>query len=96
MLTYLGMYLMNILRWLDEGLNVIFLFGSYNETVSERAARAQLAGIRWGCVLCRILDWIVRGHCKSSLTIQIGDDAILNSGAYAPEAQNQTPPSDQS
>lgn len=77
MLTFIGRYLMNVLRWLDTGVNVLILLGSYNETVSERAARAREKGIRWGCVLCRILDWIVRGHCDRSLTIRIGDDAIL-------------------
>jgi hypothetical protein len=77
MLTFIGEYIMNVLRWLDTGINVLILLGSYNETVSERAARAREKGKTWGCVLCRILDWIVRDHCKSSLTIRIGDDAIL-------------------
>ncbi|AXA94793.1 hypothetical protein DPH57_18575 [Massilia sp. YMA4] len=34
--------------------------GLDTETVSSRAGR------RWGCVLCRILDWIEKDYCRKS------------------------------
>jgi hypothetical protein len=47
---------------LDELANV-GANGKANTTISARAGRAQLAGKRWGCVLCRLLDRIQPGHC---------------------------------
>jgi len=75
-----GKYLLNILKWLDIGVNVIFLFGASNETISERAAKARNAGRTWGCVLCRFLNWINPGHCDNALTSTIGDDAVIPDG----------------
>jgi hypothetical protein len=75
-----GKYLLNILKWLDIGVNVIFLFGASNETISERAAKARAAGRTWGCVLCRFLGWINPGHCDNALTSTIGDDAVIPDG----------------
>jgi len=40
--------------------------GLDTETVSSRASRARREGRRWGCVLCRVLDWIEKDHCKNS------------------------------
>lgn len=40
--------------------------GSEDETVSSRAARARDEGRRWGCVLCKVLDWIDPNHCDKS------------------------------
>lgn len=40
--------------------------GSDKETVSSRAYRGAVEGNwRW-CLLCRILNWIDRDHCKKS------------------------------
>ncbi|MBX3588809.1 MAG: hypothetical protein KF796_19425 [Ramlibacter sp.] len=39
------------------------LDGDEDETISSRAAKAQLDGKRWGCVLCGWLDKIDPGHC---------------------------------
>jgi len=41
--------------------------GHPDETISSRAARAELQGRRWGCVLCRLLDEIDPGHCAKAL-----------------------------
>jgi hypothetical protein len=76
----LGNYLLNILKWLDIGVNVIFLFGASNETISERSAKARNAGRKWGCVLCGLLDWVNPGHCDNALTSTIGGDAIIPDG----------------
>lgn len=37
--------------------------GDPDETISSRAGKARLIGRRWGCVLCRLLDALDRGHC---------------------------------
>lgn len=37
--------------------------GDPDETVSSRAGKARLLGRRWGCVLCKLLDWLDPGHC---------------------------------
>lgn len=78
-MTKIGRYFMNFAIWIDEGVNTIF-GGSPNETVSERAAKARNAGRKWGCVLCRLLNWINPGHCDNALTSTIGDDAVVPDG----------------
>jgi hypothetical protein len=42
------------------------LNGAAGEYISTRANRAKLQGKRWGCLLCRLLDWITADHCKNS------------------------------
>ena len=75
--SYVHTYFLNLLRWLDCGLNTIFLFGSYNETVSRRAAYARDARRPWGCVLCAILDAINRNHCENAKKELVGEDALI-------------------
>lgn len=77
----LRLYVLNVLRWLDCGLNTVFLLGSYNETVSRRAAYARDAGVTWGCVLCKVLDFINRGHCDNAKTELVGEDALISDQA---------------
>ena len=60
-------YIWNLLIWLDQGLNVIFLAGCPDETVSSRASKAARKGKRWGCVLCRLLDVFDTNHCEKSI-----------------------------
>ena len=43
--------------------------GSEDETLSSRAARAMDRGDKWGCVLCKLLDYVQKDHCKKSLGI---------------------------
>jgi len=40
--------------------------GSQTETISSRANRARSEGRRWGCILCGLLDWIKKDHCRDS------------------------------
>lgn len=40
--------------------------GLDTETISSRASRARSEGRGWGCVLCGILDWVEKDHCKKS------------------------------
>lgn len=43
----------------DQALNAALVgrSGSEDETVSSRAGKAAQSGRRWGCILCRMLDW---------------------------------------
>lgn len=41
--------------------------GRVNQTISSRAALARKSGRTWGCVLCKVLDYIQRGHRDNSL-----------------------------
>lgn len=50
----------------DQAANAAF-GGSEDETISSRAGRAARRGDRWGCVLCKLLDRIDRGHCEKSI-----------------------------
>ena len=76
-LSLLLKYVLNVLRWIDCGVNCIFLLGSYNETISRRAAKARAAGRPWGCYLCKFLEWLNPGHCKNALRAKVGEDAII-------------------
>jgi hypothetical protein len=69
-------YLRNLLVWLDEGGNALTL-GDPAETISSRAAKAKNAGKRWGCVLCRFLNWFEQDHCEKSLLPHAGSNAVL-------------------
>jgi hypothetical protein len=40
--------------------------GSENEFISTRAYRAMLENRRWGCILCRLLDYFDPDHCKKN------------------------------
>jgi len=59
-------YLLNILVAIDQLLNTL-MGGDPDETISSRAAKAALAGQRWGCVLCRWLDRLDAGHCARNI-----------------------------
>lgn len=41
--------------------------GEVDETISSRAGRAQIEGRRWGCVLCKLLDYFETDHCAKSI-----------------------------
>jgi len=76
-MKYLKRFLLNLLIILDELGNTLTL-GSPEETISSRAAKARNAGKRWGCVLCRFLDWIQPHHCDNALEDQAaGVDAVI-------------------
>jgi hypothetical protein len=56
----------NIALMIDQTANV-GANGKVDTTISARAARARNAGRRWGCVLCRLLDWVQTDHCDIAL-----------------------------
>ena len=50
----------------DQSANAA-LGGSEDETVSSRAYKASLRGDKWGCILCKLLDYVQKDHCKNSV-----------------------------
>ena len=66
-------YVWNIIIWIDQGVNVVFMRGDPDETVSSRAAKAQRKGHRWGCVLCRFMDLFDKDHCEKNIEPDEGE-----------------------
>ena len=75
-MSILSRFGMNLLVMFDEVGNTL-TGGSPNETISSRAGKAQLAGKRWGCILCGLLDKIQKDHCKIAMSEYIGEDAVV-------------------
>lgn len=72
----LGRYIMNWLRWWDQGLNVL-TGGDSLETLSSRAGKGQREGKKWACILCRFLDLFQRDHCARSINPDDGGNATI-------------------
>lgn len=69
-LKLLRKYLWNIIIWVDQGCNVIFLGGSPDHTVSGRVGYYALVGKRWAIILEKIIDTIFfwqHKHCYNSI-----------------------------
>lgn len=66
--------LFNSPRWLkiaiakDQAGNAA-IGGNEDETLSSRAGRAMLRGEKWGCILCKLLDYVQKDHCKKSIGV---------------------------
>lgn len=50
----------------DQLANTAF-GGNEDETISSRAGKAARKGKPWGCVLCKVLDWVQPNHCELSI-----------------------------
>ena len=61
-------YLINILIAADQGINAL-AGGNPDETISSRAAKAQLNNKRWGCVLCKLLNYLDKDHCIKNIEL---------------------------
>lgn len=57
---------------IDQLFNALFN-GDEDETISSRAAKARLKGKRWGCILCRFLDWLDPNHGANSIEPDEGE-----------------------
>ena len=68
-------YFWNILIALDQLGNTL-LGGDPDETISSRAGKRQRKG-KLAYVLCRLLHWIDRDHCKKAIEPDEGKDAVL-------------------
>lgn len=60
------LYILNILIAIDQLGNAL-INGNPDETISSRAGKAMIAGKKWGCVLCKFLDWFQKDHCKKAI-----------------------------
>lgn len=40
--------------------------GDPDKTISHRANLARREGRRWGCLLCKVLDWLDPNHCENA------------------------------
>ncbi len=65
-------YLFNQLVALDQSVNTLF-GGAPDETISSRAGKAMNAGKKWGCVLCKFLDFFDKDHCLKNIENDEGD-----------------------
>jgi hypothetical protein len=68
-------YLLNLLIWLDIGLNVLVFAGSPYETISSRVGKRRDKGEHWACVFCRVLDWLDPQHCDTARVDDYGKAA---------------------
>jgi hypothetical protein len=60
-------YLLNIILWLDIGINVLLLGGSPYETCSSRAGKQADKGAAWACTFCAMLSSLLGAHhCQNS------------------------------
>lgn len=59
-------YTINLLVAIDQFINAVF-GGLPDETISSRAAKAELNGKKWGCVLCKILNKFDKDHCAKNI-----------------------------
>lgn len=46
--------------------------GSEDELISSRAGKAKIRGVKWACILCKLLDKIERNHCENSIETDEG------------------------
>lgn len=69
-------YIMNWLRWWDQGLNVL-TGGDADETLSSRAGKGMKEGKRWCCILCSALDFFQKDHCLKSINQDDGHRATI-------------------
>ncbi len=56
-------YVFNVLLSLDFLLNA-FIGGQPAETLTKHAARSMAEGKHWGCIVCRLLELVDKGHCR--------------------------------
>lgn len=69
-------YVKNLLVTLDCLGNAI-AFGDPDETISSRSAKAQEAGVLWGCLLCKFLNWFQKDHCGKAIERNKGSRAVI-------------------
>lgn len=82
----------NTLLTVDRVVNAL-LGGDPNETLSQRTARAELAGSRAAALACRLMGWVHPDHCRWSLTPgTIGREVWAWSEPVGPRPLHEQPP----
>ena len=61
-----------ILVAFDKFSNVV-LGGDQDQTISSRAAIANQDGKKWGCILCKFLNWLQPNHCPGAVQSDLAD-----------------------
>lgn len=57
---------------IDQSANAA-LKGDCDESLSSRAGKARRKGKIWGCVLCKLLDAVVKNHCEDAIELDEGN-----------------------
>lgn len=71
------LYLENVAKVVDVDADTVLLCDPKVETFSRRAGLARDAGKRWGCIVCKVLDWAAlkffgqKDHCTAA--VQAGE-----------------------
>ena len=66
-------WILNILLSIDQFGNAI-LRGDPDETISSRAAKSRARGKKWGCYLCKLLDYLDKNHCSNAIDLTRGKE----------------------
>jgi hypothetical protein len=67
-------YLLNILIWLDMGINTITFSGSPHETISSRTSKLRNTGSKLGIFACAVIDYVFgKDHCKNAEVPDFGE-----------------------
>ena len=66
-------WLLGVAVGVDQLANAIFA-GDPHATISSRAYEATLKAKAWGCILCRLLDYIQTDHCKVAWQAEMAAD----------------------
>lgn len=56
----------------DQVANAAF-GGSEDETISSRAGKKRDQNVKWGCILCKLLDFLEKDHCTKAKETFISD-----------------------
>lgn len=61
----------------DQFVGVALGITRPGETISARAGLARRKGKMWGCIICRLLDFIERDHCELAIAADAARAAAL-------------------
>jgi len=70
-------YFLNIAIWLDQGFNVVFLFGDPDETISSVLGKRYVKS-KTARILCHWISQVFREpkHCRKAIEEDEGGDAL--------------------
>lgn len=68
-------YWKRVLISLDQLINVVFLNGDEDETISSRLGKRQRKGCKFSKFICKILSLVDKDHCRKSIERDEGKSA---------------------